>query len=45
VLLGGKYRSVNEFKKLAHEAGLEVIAAGRQPSGAFVVECRVISTQ
>jgi hypothetical protein len=40
VLLGGKHRSVAEFRELAHEAGLEVLAADRQPSGYFVVECR-----
>lgn len=40
VLLGGKQRSVTEFRELAREAGLEVLAAERQPSGRFVVECR-----
>jgi SAM-dependent methyltransferase len=40
VLLGGKPRRVAEFRELAHEAGLEVLAAERQPSGYFVVECR-----
>ncbi|HKQ72160.1 MAG TPA: methyltransferase [Blastocatellia bacterium] len=40
VLCGGKHRTVTEFRELAHEAGLEVLAAGRQPSGYFVVECR-----
>jgi SAM-dependent methyltransferase len=39
VLLGGKYRTVAEFRGLARQAGLEVLAAGRQPSY-FVVECR-----
>jgi len=42
VLLGGKYRTVSEFRELAREAGLEVVAAERQPSGYFVVECRPI---
>jgi hypothetical protein len=42
VLLGGKYRSVTEFRELARESGLEVLAAGRQPSGYFVTECRPI---
>jgi len=42
VLLGGKYRTVAEIQELAREAGLEVSAAGRQPSGYFVVECRPI---
>ena len=40
VLLGGKHRTVSEFHELASAAGLEVMAAGRQPSGEFVVECR-----
>ena len=40
VLVGGKSRTVTEFQELAHEAGLEIIAAGPQPSGRFVVECR-----
>jgi hypothetical protein len=42
VLVGGKHRTVAEFRKLAREAGLQVSAAGRQPSGYFVVECRPI---
>jgi 2,7-dihydroxy-5-methyl-1-naphthoate 7-O-methyltransferase len=40
VLVGGKHRTVAEFGELARGAGLEVVAAGRQPSGYFVVECR-----
>ena len=40
VLLGGKHRSVTEFRELAREAGLELLAAERQSSGYFVVECR-----
>jgi SAM-dependent methyltransferase len=40
VLVGGKHRTVTEFRELARAAGLEVVAAGRQPSGYFVVECR-----
>lgn len=40
VLLGGRYRTVSEFRELAREAGLAVTAAERQPSGYFVVECR-----
>lgn len=39
VLLGGKHRTVTEFRQLVHEAGLEMVAAERQPSGYFVVEC------
>jgi precorrin-6B methylase 2 len=40
VLLGGRYRTVTEFRALTQSAGLAVIAAGEQPSGHFVVECR-----
>jgi hypothetical protein len=40
VLLGGKQRTLTEIRALAREAGLDVVAAGRQPSGHFVVECR-----
>jgi SAM-dependent methyltransferase len=39
VLVGGRDRTLGEFRKLAAEAGLEVRAVGRQPSGRFVVEC------
>jgi hypothetical protein len=39
VLVGGKYRTVSEIRALAREAGLKVVAADRQPSGYFVVEC------
>lgn len=40
VLVGGKERSLGEFRALARSAGLEVTDAGRQPSGRYVVECR-----
>jgi SAM-dependent methyltransferase len=39
VLVGGKARTLGEFRKLAGEAGLEVRTVGRQPSGRFIVEC------
>ncbi|HEX9090835.1 MAG TPA: methyltransferase [Anaerolineales bacterium] len=42
VLLGGKHRTVSEFKALAGEAGLEVFSAEQQPEGYFVVECRPV---
>jgi SAM-dependent methyltransferase len=42
VLLGGRPRTVSEFRELANGAGLEVVAAGRQQSGYFVVECRPV---
>jgi hypothetical protein len=40
VLVGGKSRSLSEFRELCRAAGLDVMATGRQPSGRFVVECR-----
>ena len=39
VLCGGKHRTVAEFRELARESGLQVVAAGQQASY-FVVECR-----
>jgi 2,7-dihydroxy-5-methyl-1-naphthoate 7-O-methyltransferase len=41
VLVGGKHRTVAEFTELARQAGLEVVTAGLQASGYFVVECRL----
>lgn len=41
VLLGGKHRSLAEFRELVRHSGLEIVAAGPQSSGYFVVECRV----
>jgi 2,7-dihydroxy-5-methyl-1-naphthoate 7-O-methyltransferase len=40
VLVGGKERSLAEFRKLASASGLEVSAAARLKSGRYVVECR-----
>lgn len=42
ILLGGKHRSLSAFRTLASEAGLAVVAAGAQPSGMYVVECRPV---
>jgi SAM-dependent methyltransferase len=42
VLVGGKARNLDEFRKLARDAGLEVSSVGRQPSGRPIVECRLI---
>jgi SAM-dependent methyltransferase len=39
VLVGGKDRSLAEFRELARAAGLEVDAAGHRPTGRYVVEC------
>jgi SAM-dependent methyltransferase len=40
VLVGGKERSLAEFRELGRAARLQVQATERQPSGRFVVECR-----
>ncbi len=40
VLVGGKHRTIAEFRELASSVGLEVLGAQRQASGQFVVECR-----
>lgn len=40
VLLGGTTNTMAEFRELAREAGLDVVAGARQASGRFVVECR-----
>ena len=42
VLVGGKGRRLADFRELARAAGLEVEAAGRLPSGRFVVQCRLL---
>jgi len=39
VLVGGRQRTLGEFRELAGEAGLKVQASARQTSGRFVVEC------
>jgi 2,7-dihydroxy-5-methyl-1-naphthoate 7-O-methyltransferase len=43
VLVGGRERTVTEFRELARQAGLDVTIADRAPSGAFVVQCSAIS--
>ena len=40
LLVGGKHRTLTEFRELAPAAGLEILAVERQPSGMFVIECR-----
>lgn len=40
VLVGGRERTLSEFRHLAGAAGLAVTAAGHMKSGRFVVECR-----
>jgi len=45
VLVGGKSRTLMEFRELAGKSGLTFQAAARQPSGRFIVECRAISSR
>jgi len=40
VLVGGRGRTLDEFRSMARDAGLEVTAVGRQPSGRAIAECR-----
>ena len=40
VLVGGRGRTLDEFREMAGEAGLDVTAVGRQPSGRHIAECR-----
>lgn len=42
VLVGGKSRTLEEFRALASRAGLTVTRSGDLPSGRFAVECRPI---
>ena len=35
----GRARTFDEFSDMAREAGLEVKAVGRQPTGRTIVEC------
>jgi 2,7-dihydroxy-5-methyl-1-naphthoate 7-O-methyltransferase len=39
VLVGGKARTLDEFREIARLAGLEMKSVGRQPSGRPIVEC------
>lgn len=39
VLVGGRERTLSQFRELGSEVGLDVRAFGRQPSGRFIVEC------
>ena len=45
VLVGGRDRSLAEFRELARAAGLDVQTAGRQPSGRLVIECSPTSEE
>jgi len=39
ILVGGRARTVNDFRALCREAGLQVTAVGRQISGRVLIEC------
>jgi hypothetical protein len=43
LMVGGKDRSITEFRSIAQQSGLVVVAAGQQPSGYFAVECRPVA--
>jgi 2,7-dihydroxy-5-methyl-1-naphthoate 7-O-methyltransferase len=45
LVAGGKTSTLKQFTELAHRAGLDILAAGTQSSGRYVVECRPRSTQ
>lgn len=38
-LVGGRNRTLGEFRGIAREAGLEVVASGKNRAGRFLVEC------
>ncbi len=43
LVAGGKTSTLTQFAELARRAGLEVVVAGPQPSGQYVVQCRTAS--
>src|SRR6202042_897861 len=40
LVAGGKINTITRFAELARQAGLDIIAAGTQASGRYIVECR-----
>jgi 2,7-dihydroxy-5-methyl-1-naphthoate 7-O-methyltransferase len=40
LVAGGKTSTLTQFTELARQAGLDILAAGTQSSGRYVVECR-----
>jgi predicted enzyme related to lactoylglutathione lyase len=44
LVAGGKDSTLTQFTELAQRAGLDVLTAGTQPSGRYVVECRPASS-
>lgn len=41
LVAGGKTSTITQFREQAAQAGLEIVTAGPQTSGQFVVECRL----
>jgi hypothetical protein len=42
VLVGGRARTLDEFRGMCSQVGMEVRSVGRQPSGRVIVECQPI---
>jgi 2,7-dihydroxy-5-methyl-1-naphthoate 7-O-methyltransferase len=42
LVAGGKTSTLTQFTELAQQAGLDILAAGPQSSGRYVVECRPV---
>jgi 2,7-dihydroxy-5-methyl-1-naphthoate 7-O-methyltransferase len=42
LVAGGKTSALSQFRELARQAGLEVVAAGTQESGRFIVQARAV---
>jgi hypothetical protein len=42
LVAGGKTSTLTQFTELARQAGLDILAAGPQSSGRYVVECRPV---
>jgi hypothetical protein len=40
LVAGGKTSTLTQFTELARQAGLDILVAGPQPSGRYLVECR-----
>ena len=44
LVAGGKTSGLTQFTELARHAGLEIVTAGTQASGQYVVECQIRKT-
>ncbi|MEO8596964.1 MAG: methyltransferase [Candidatus Solibacter sp.] len=42
ILVGGRGRTLEEFREMGHTAGLEMTAHGRQPCGRYIAEFRPV---